>query len=260
MRARAGAGAKTRARTHLAHDVWNVISRADDLALVNHAHRNLQVRLPLALLVLVQRLGDPLRNDVLGERETAAAHLLRDRRQVAVDRVDHLVDVARLEKQVKHVDPDFFGEDTPIAPHEVEALHLLLVRNVALGVALEEKRRILLLLQQEHHTVHAIDLDHQRAVQLVHRALQLAPDFKDLVDGALRRNPRVDHDGIGVAVDDFVAQTVGEVHRVLEDRAPLRRNERCDRLREEARVLEAEAAVPAESERGGRDRNERARA
>lgn len=125
------------------------------------------------------------------------------------------------------------GQVAPVSADDVQSLELLLDAVASLSVVLDHQGGILLLLQQQKSLEHAIDVDLQQLVQLVHfrlhlgstsaqrRARGLTSEFLKSADLKLhvgvtashlvakfehflqRLAVGVDHDGVGVSVDDF---------------------------------------------------------
>lgn len=65
------------------------------------------------------------------------------------------------------------GQVAPVSADDVQALELLLEAVASLAVVLDHQRGVLLLLQQQKSLEHAVDVDLQQLVQLVHLRLHL---------------------------------------------------------------------------------------
>mmetsp|Transcript_83678 Transcript_83678/g.249737 ORF Transcript_83678/g.249737 Transcript_83678/m.249737 type:complete len:283 (-) Transcript_83678:2881-3729(-) len=222
----------------LADDVGDLLSRPDSLTPLHQPQGNLHMGLVLRIWVVLRILCQTLRDDIALERHPLLVHLLGLFRQVVVHPV-HGVLLALLQHLGEHQLADLFCQPAPVAANNVKAFELPLER--LLGPVHDLDCCVLLLLQQHQTGKHGIDLNFQPLVALVNGPLDVLRSLHGLV---MIRSLRVDKDGIGVTIDNIQLQLL--LHhgdRVLQRLPALGRDERSQRLRVEAAVLKAEAAV-----------------
>ena len=232
----------------LAHNVGDHVAIPVLLA-VGHvlveAERDEHVRLMICVAVVlwvpVKLLGDLEQAQVI----RALSDLLGRVAEALVDAGEHQVTDLAGQDLADHLLADLLGQGAPVAAHHVQALDLLLVleqRRVS-GIPADHGQRGVLLLAQEQQTLeHAIDVDLQVAVQLVHLGLEHIAELDHLlVVGQIG----VDHDRVGVAVDHLDFLTLNELLGLHEQTAAELGDQSGERFAVETRVLEAQAAVQA---------------
>eukprot|EP00968_Pinguiococcus_pyrenoidosus_P004281 scaffold286_cov247-Pinguiococcus_pyrenoidosus.AAC.4 len=228
-----------------ANHVRDVIAHVDGLAGPEHADGDLDVRLTLRVRIVPRMLVEALRDHVLGHVDLPFPHVLGEVLQMLVDvRHDGLA-ILPAQDLVQDVVAHVLAELAPVSAHEVQALDFPLGRHHAflVGVPIHQQRGVLLLLQQEHALVDAIQVDLQGLVESINFPLDLMRQRASLAQVG---GGRVDHDGVGVSVDDLKAERVlRQVHGVLERVAALARHERRDGLGIESAEAESQAPVHA---------------
>jgi hypothetical protein len=200
------------------------------------AQRHLHVRLVGGVRVVLRALGELLGDDELVHRHRARHEVFA---ALAQGLVDVLHDVLRRpagEDQVQRAVALRLGDERPVAAHDIEAFLLHHGGDLAVHAVLHLERRVLLLLQEQHRLVHAVNLNLQQAVPLVHLLLHRRSDGHHLLQVVA---VGVDHDGVRVAVHHVQTErALRQIHGALQNLAALQRGELGERLGVEARRRE----------------------
>ena len=224
-------------------DVRDGFALVDALSLPrgSQPQRHLHVRLVGGVWVILRPLRELLGDDELVHRHRAVHQVLPALAKRLVDSLDDVLGGVSGENLLQREVTLLLRQGGPIAADDVETL-LLNHRGVAaVWELLDHEGGVLLLLQEQHGLVKAVHLNLQNLEALVGQLLELLRHVHNL------RNVRrlgVDHDRVGVAVDDVPAQvTLREVHGGLKDLAPLQGDQLRQGLGVESRRGETEAAV-----------------
>ena len=127
----------------LADDVGNVVTLVDVLVVLEHLLRDLDVGHGLSVRVVVRVLVQSLGDDELLEGELPLPHLGGNFLQMSVDLLDNSLAVQAAEDALhQHVQTAVLRLDAPVSPDQIQALQLVLVRNVALAVLVRRDGRV----------------------------------------------------------------------------------------------------------------------
>ena len=224
-------------------DVRDGFALVDALSLPrgSQPQRHLHVRLVGGVRVILRPLRELLGDDELVHRHRAVHQVLPALAKRLVDSLDDVLGGVSGENLLQREVTLLLRQGGPIAADNVETL-LLNHRGVAaVGELLDHEGGVLLLLEEQHGLVKAVHLNLQNLEALVGQLLELLRHVHNLRDV---RRLGVDHDRVGVAVDDVPAQvTLREVHGGLKDLAPLQGDQLRQGLGVESRRGETEAAV-----------------
>mmetsp|Transcript_8108 Transcript_8108/g.32766 ORF Transcript_8108/g.32766 Transcript_8108/m.32766 type:complete len:646 (-) Transcript_8108:2155-4092(-) len=224
-------------------DVRDGFALVDALSLPrgSQPQRHLHVRLVGGVRVILRPLRELLGDDELVHRHRAVHQVLPALAKRLVDSLDDVLGGVSGENLLQREVTLLLRQGGPIAADNVETL-LLNHRGVAaVGELLDHEGGVLLLLEEQHGLVKAVHLNLQNLEALVGQLLELLRHVHNLRDV---RRLGVDHDRVGVAIDDVPAQvTLREVHGGLKDLAPLQGDQLRQGLGVEPRRGETEAAV-----------------
>lgn len=227
----------------LAYDVWHeaVDKLSVRLALLLLAKRNLHVRQSLRVRVVFRASRQLLRNDELTQRDVAVLEVFTDLRQVLIEGQKNLVALLARKDLREDFLTDGLRERAPVTTNHVETLDLARDFFVFRAIVLDGERGVLLLLEQKHALEDAINFNLKALVKLVDLGLELLALHESIFH--LRR-ASVDHDGIGITIDDSEAKLrLGDILGAHQSLSTSPGNQRCDGLSMESRRRETKATI-----------------
>mmetsp|Transcript_39120 Transcript_39120/g.91113 ORF Transcript_39120/g.91113 Transcript_39120/m.91113 type:complete len:538 (+) Transcript_39120:844-2457(+) len=181
------------------NNVGNMISRTDGSVVLQHVQRHEDMRLRFRIWIFFRMFAQTLGNDILVQGQFILPHFFGELFQMSMDVVDDLFPFLSRQNLVDDEPSRIFGLYTPISSDQIQPLEFLGLR----AIVVHDERRILFLLEKQHGSVNPIDLQFQSSVQLVDFSFDPLSELSHFGQFALVSYPGVDHDGVGISVNDL---------------------------------------------------------